>query len=115
MKTKLAGTRALVMGALIALGAAACANGPEHPTYAGNKQERTATQSMSDAALSAKIKTAYATDSLVKARDIRVDAMRGVITLNGTVNSAAERDKAIAIARDTKGVVEVKSNLKVIG
>ena len=108
-------TRAIVMGALIALGAAACANGPEHATYAGNKQERTATQSMSDAALSAKIKTSFAADSLVKARDIRVDAMRGVITLTGTVNSTAERDKAIAIARDTKGVLEVKNNLKVIG
>lgn len=41
--------------------------------------------------------------------------MRGVVTLSGTVHSAAERDKAISIARNTTGVVEVKSNLKVGG
>jgi hypothetical protein len=35
--------------------------------------------------------------------------------LRGTVNSAAERDKAIAIARSTTGVVEVKNNLKFAG
>ena len=111
MTTKL---NAVVLGALIALGAAACANHPQ-TTYAGNKQERTATQEVSDAALSAKIKTSFAADSLVKARDIKVDVLRGIVTLNGTVNSTAERDKAIAIARDTKGVLEVKNNLKVIG
>ncbi len=107
--------RALVLSALIAVGAAGCANKPAPATYSGNNQERSATQAVSDSALSARIKTSYATDSLVKARDIKVDAMRGVVTLNGTVNSTAERDKAIAIARDTKGVVEVKSNLKVVG
>ena len=117
MTMRYANGRGLVLGALIALGAAACANGPASApaTYAGTHQERSATQEVSDATLSARIKSSFAMDSLVKARDIKVDAMRGVVTLNGTVNTAAERDKAIAIARDTKGVVEVKNNLKVIG
>jgi hyperosmotically inducible protein len=113
MTMKYASARALAVGALIAMGAAGCAHEPA--TYSGNKQERSATQSASDATLSARIKTAFATDSLVKARDIKVDSMRGVVTLSGTVNSGAEREKAIAIARDTKGVVEVKSNLKLAG
>jgi hyperosmotically inducible protein len=108
--------RALVLGALIAVGAAGCTNQPPAPTtYAGTHQERSASQEVSDAALSARIKSSFAMDSLVKARDIKVDVMRGVVTLTGTVNSAAERDKAIAIARDTKGVVEVKSHLRVAG
>jgi osmotically-inducible protein OsmY len=111
MKAKYA--NALVVGVLLAMGAAGCAHGPS--TYAGNKQERSVSQETSDAALSARIKTAYAADDLVKARDIKVDVMRGVVTLNGTVNSGAERDKAISIARNTKGVVEVKNNLKVLG
>jgi len=106
---------AVVLGALIALGAAGCANHPTQATYSGNKQERTATQEISDGALSAKIKTSFAADSLVHARDIKVDVMRGTVTLSGMVNSAAERDKAIQIARDTKGVTEVKNNLKVAG
>ena len=113
MTTKYIAVRALVLGALLALGAAGCASTTQ--TYAGAKQERSASQEVSDTALSARIKTAFAADSVVKARDIKVDVMRGVVTLNGTVRSSAERDTAIAIARDTKGVVEVKNNLKVIG
>ena len=112
MRMNHARTRALVLGALIAFGAAGCAH--EHMAYSGNKQERTVSQETSDAALSARIKTAFATDSVVKARDIKVDAMRGVVTLTGNV-SAAERDKAISIARNTKGVIEVKDNMKVTG
>ena len=104
---------ALALGALLALGATGCASTPA--TYAGNKQERSVSQETSDAALSARIKTAFAADDLVKARDIKVDTMRGVVTLNGTVNSAAERDKAISIARNTKGALEVRSNLRVLG
>src|SRR5258706_2781793 len=113
MTTKHAGMRALVLGALIAIGAAGCAH--EHMTYAGNKQERSASQEVSDAALSARIKTAFATDDVVKAHDIKVDAMRGTITLTGTVKSAAERDKAISIARNTKGVISVTDRITVVG
>ncbi|MGE5095168.1 MAG: BON domain-containing protein [Betaproteobacteria bacterium] len=113
MTTKQLNTRAIVLGALIALGAAGCANEPKH--YAGTKQERSATQAVSDSTLSARIKTAFAADDVVKARDIKVDVNRGVVTLNGTVNSAAERSKAISIARNTTGVVEVKDNIKVAG
>lgn len=113
MTTKHVKARAVVLGALIALGAAGCANGPTH--YAGNKQERSATQAVSDTTLSAKIKTAFAADDVVKARDIKVDVMRGIVTLTGNVTSTAERDKAISIARNTTGVVEVKNNLKVSG
>src|SRR5437870_7470217 len=113
MTMRHASIRALMLGALVALGAAGCAH--DHASYAGNKQDRTVTQEVSDTALTAKIKTEFAADSMVKARDIRVDAMRGVVTLSGVVNSAAERDKAISIARNTKGVLEVKDNMKVSG
>ena len=112
--TKQLTIRAAVLGAFIALGAVGCATEPAHTTYAGTKQERSATQAVSDSTLSARIKTAFAADDLVKARDIKVDVMRGVVTLNGTVTSQAERSKAISIARNTTGVVEVKDNLKLI-
>lgn len=107
-------TRAIAIGALLALGAAGCSS--MHPnSYAGTKQERTATQTVSDAAITAKVKTEFAADRVVKARHIDVDTLRGVVTLNGTVNSDAERDQAISIARNTKGVVQVKDNLRVAG
>ena len=114
MTTKHA-TRALVLGALIAIGAAGCAHEHMSTTYAGNKQERSASQEVSDAALSARIKTAFATDDVVKAHDIKVDTMRGTVTLTGSVKSATERDKAISIARDTKGVISVTDHIRVTG
>jgi hyperosmotically inducible protein len=103
--------RALALGMLIAVGAVGCATN-QPATYSGNKQERSTTQEVSDATLSATIKTKFAADDLVKARDIKVDVYRGVVTLNGTVHSRAERDKAISIARNTTGVTEVKDNLR---
>jgi len=51
----------------------------------------------------------------VKADGINVDVMRGMVTLTGTVGSAAERDKAAEIANKTSGVFEVKDRLKVAG
>ena len=44
---------------------------------------------------------------------IDVDTFKGVVTLSGAVRSAAERDKAMAIARKINGVVDVKSTLQI--
>jgi len=37
------------------------------------------------------------------------------VTLNGTVNSAAEKSQAISLARKVEGVREVKDNLRTAG
>ena len=68
-----------------------------------------------DELILARIKAAYAANSGVKAGSIDVDVMRGMVTLSGTVGSAAERDKAVEIANKTSGVFEVKDRLKVAG
>jgi hyperosmotically inducible protein len=68
-----------------------------------------------DAAITAKVKTAFATDPVVKARMIDVDTLRGVVTLYGVVNTPAERERAVSIANRTQGVFEVKDNLKLAG
>jgi hyperosmotically inducible protein len=115
---------ALVSGVLLALGAAGCASWNANKSgSASNKgysstasaEHRTAGQHVSDATITAKVKTAFAVDKTVKARDINVDTREGVVTLNGTVSSSAEKDRAISIARNTSGVVDVKDNLKVSG
>ena len=113
MKMNRAGTGALVLGALLAMGAAGCAsyNNPPPTTTA----PRSVSETASDATITAKVKTSFAADDLVKARKIDVDTMRGVVTLNGTVNSRAELDKALSIARNTAGVISVKNNLKIVG
>lgn len=45
--------------------------------------------------------------------DIDVDVSKGVVTLKGTVKSAAARSKAVSIAKGTSGVKSVKNMLTV--
>jgi hyperosmotically inducible periplasmic protein len=69
---------------------------------------------VSDAGLSGKIKSKMALDEVVRARTIDVSTTGGVVTLAGTVRSAAERDQALKLARDTAGVTQVVDHLVVL-
>ena len=68
---------------------------------------------VSDAELSGKIKSKMALDDVVRARTIDVSTTGGVVTLGGTVRSVAERDQALRLARETKGVTQVVDHLAV--
>ncbi len=68
---------------------------------------------VTDSAITSMVKTKMLADSTVEGLKIDVDTNNGVVTLNGNVSSRAEMDKAIMIARDTKGVSRVVSNLHV--
>ena len=63
--------------------------------------------SSTDPGLSSTVKTKLAADSTVKAYKINVDSHEGVVTLTGSVDSQAEKDQAMALARATKGVRDV--------
>jgi hyperosmotically inducible protein len=67
----------------------------------------------SDAGITAKVKTQFATDTTVKAHEINVDTKNHVVTLTGEVDTQAARDRAVEIARDTKGVTDVVDNMTV--
>jgi hyperosmotically inducible protein len=68
---------------------------------------------LDDTALTAKIKSKMALDDTVQARAIDVHTEKGVVTLSGTVSSAAERERAVQLARETKGVTSVNDHLVV--
>ena len=68
---------------------------------------------MSESALTAKIKSKMALDDHVNARDVNVDTSGSVVTLTGVVGSAAARDRAVSLARDTEGVTRVVDRLQV--
>lgn len=68
---------------------------------------------LSDGAVTAKIKSKMALDDTVKALDINIDTADGVVTLTGTVRSAAERTRAVQLARETAGVKSVVDRLSV--
>jgi hyperosmotically inducible protein len=67
-----------------------------------------------DAWITSKIKTALMGTDGVHASGINVDTADGVVTLNGNVRSDAEREKAVSVARDSRGVVKVIDNLSVV-
>jgi len=68
---------------------------------------------VSDGALTAKIKSKMALDDYVKARNIDVDTVRGVVTVGGTVYSEAEQRRAVQLAKETQGVTQVIDRLEV--
>jgi osmotically-inducible protein OsmY len=65
-----------------------------------------------DAALTAKVKTKFLADSSIAGLKIDVDTKDSVVTLSGTVASAAEKKRAVEVARATDGVKRVVDRLK---
>ena len=71
-------------------------------------------ENVRDSVITAKIKAEYAKDKEVSMLKIRVDTDdKGVVTLSGNAKSKAEADKAVKIARNTKGVTAVKNEITV--
>jgi hypothetical protein len=68
---------------------------------------------LTDAALTAKIKSKMALDDMVKARSIDVSTTNHVVTLRGSVGSVAEHDRAVQLAKETAGVTQVVDRLGV--
>ena len=66
-----------------------------------------------DAGITSAVKSKMAADATVKASEINVDTHNHVVTLNGTVGSEAEKERAVMIARNTKGVNSVIDDLRV--
>jgi osmotically-inducible protein OsmY len=69
--------------------------------------------SQTDAGITTAVKSKMAADDTVKASDINVDTHNHVVTLNGTVRSNAEKERAVMIARNTNGVSSVVDDLTV--
>jgi osmotically-inducible protein OsmY len=70
---------------------------------------------ITDAAITSAVKAKFLADTTVKGLKIDVDTNGGMVTLNGTVSSRAEADRATMLARNTDGVKGVHSNLKIGG
>ena len=68
---------------------------------------RAAGRQISDAWITTKVKSALLYNRNVDGTDIHVQTRDGVVHLRGELNSAYEREQALAIARSVKGVKEV--------
>jgi hypothetical protein len=68
-------------------------------------------ESSADAALTAKVKTAFSLSKRIPSNQINVDSEGDVVTLRGEVPNEAVRSLAESIARDVPGVGEVHNHL----
>src|SRR5215510_12072598 len=83
---------------------AACA--PTRVTRSGG-------ETLDDATVTAKVKTALARDPSTSAYRIEVETFRGEVQLNGFVESADMKSSATRVAKSVGGVKSVSNNLEV--
>jgi hypothetical protein len=88
--------------------------GPDGELTAWNKLKSNSTdvgEKLTDAAVLAAVKTKLTLDADIKSRNIDVDVKDSVVTLKGSVGSAAQAGEATRIALGTSGVNKVVSRL----
>jgi hyperosmotically inducible protein len=75
---------------------------------------RGAGEAITDASITAAVKTKMMADSTVSGLKIDVDTTDGVVSLTGDVASATEKRLAVKIAKETDGVKSVKDQMKIV-
>jgi hyperosmotically inducible protein len=82
-------------------------------TQEAKETANTAGDKIDDGVITTKVKSALLADDTVKGLDINVDTKGGEVSLNGTVDSQAQVDRAVQIAQGIEGVAKVTSQLTV--
>jgi osmotically-inducible protein OsmY len=74
---------------------------------------KTAGKNVDDATVTASVKSQLVMDKAANLTRVDVDTNNGVVYLNGTVDSSAQKGRAEELARRVKGVTKVVNNLQV--
>lgn len=80
---------------------------------AGTATRQSTGEYVDDASITTKVKAAFVRDPLVKALDVGVDTFKGVVQLNGFVDTEEQKSRAEQIAAGVAGVSSVKNNVTV--
>jgi BON domain len=78
-------------------------------TAAAAEQARRA---LANGGITAKIKAKIALDDTVKALDVNIDTDGAIVTVSGTVDSGAQRERILQLARETDGVKQVVDRIQ---
>jgi osmotically-inducible protein OsmY len=70
-------------------------------------------KTLSEAALTTKIRSKMALDDTIDAGRINVDTAGTVVTVSGVVATTAQRDRILQLARETAGVTSVVNRVEV--
>ncbi|MGB7815775.1 MAG: BON domain-containing protein [Methylotenera sp.] len=65
-----------------------------------------------DTVITTKVKAAVLNEASLKSAEIYVETFKGVVQLSGFVNSEADINKAVEVARSVKGVTSVKNDMR---
>jgi len=103
----------LIISSMFSGCAPAVVGGAAYGGYKGATDERSVGTIMDDSILSTKIKTKMIGDEFVKARNIDVDVLNGVVYLIGVVESSSQKRMAAGIAQGVEGVRHVENQLLV--
>lgn len=80
---------------------------------ASSSKQDSAGAYIDDSWITTKVKAEILNEPTLKVNQISVETVNHVVQLSGVVDSAASRNKAVAIARSVKGVTSVKNDLQV--
>jgi hyperosmotically inducible protein len=69
-------------------------------------------ENLDDRAITGSVKSGLIDNPATKAGQIDVETFRGIVQLNGFVNTAVAKDTATTVARKVSGVKEVRNNLR---
>jgi osmotically-inducible protein OsmY len=82
---------------------------------ASTRQQEGGGEYVDNAAVTAKVKAELLRDPLVSGFQVNVETFKGIVQLSGFVDSAAEREQAVAVARRVNGVKDVKNTILIRG
>lgn len=68
---------------------------------------------LDDTIITTKVKAALVQDPVTKAHQISVDTFKGTVKLSGFVDSVAAEQRAVEVARNIEGTVQVDDALEV--
>ncbi|HVR48919.1 MAG TPA: BON domain-containing protein [Pseudorhodoferax sp.] len=77
------------------------------------RDQQTVGAYVDDAAITTAVKAKFVEDKTVDAGAINVQTLNGTVNLSGFAKSTAERNQAERLARDVKGVRDVRNTLAV--
>lgn len=71
----------------------------------------TAGEYVDDTVITSKVKSAFISDPVVKAMQVNVETMKGVVQLSGFVDSKTAEDRAVELAQGVNGVKAVRNDI----
>lgn len=98
---------------LVAAGAASAQSTTDEAKAKTKAAAHKTVQYVSDAEITTAIKAKLLADQKTSALKIGVETTKGVVTLDGPVSGAAEKNEAIRLAKKTSGVKRVVSKLRI--